>query len=170
MAIQAWSPTTTLGELFLKKVPFWIQVHGLPLLNMTSKSAIAIWKGLGKLVKIEENSEAEKTFRSFLRLLVNIDVSKPLNLGFSFTHFDGSATWIRLKYERLDVYCTDCGRIGHKQYLCLAQQVDIIPSMYLVSLKVNVFSNLQSSSPNPQLVEIHQPSSYPFINKLSHHS
>jgi hypothetical protein len=85
MALQTWSPIATLGELSLKEVPLWIQVHGLPLQNMSIKNAIAIGKGLGKLVKIEENSGAKATFRSFLRLLINIDVSKPLNPSFSFT-------------------------------------------------------------------------------------
>ena len=50
MTIQTWSPSTTLGELSLLAVPFWIQVHGLPLHNMSIKNAIAIGKGLGHLV------------------------------------------------------------------------------------------------------------------------
>ena len=104
LAFQNWSPTATLGELSLNEVPFWIQVHGLSLQNTSPKNAIAIGKGLGNLVKIEESSGAETTFRSFLRLLVIIDVSKPLNPGFSFIRNDGSATWINLKYKRLDVY------------------------------------------------------------------
>ena len=116
LAFQNWSPIATLGELSLNEVPLWIQVHSLPLQNMSPKNAIAIGKGLGNLVKIEESSGAKATFKSFLRLLVLIDVSKPLNPGFSFNRNDGSPTWISLKNERLDVYCTDCGRIGHKQY------------------------------------------------------
>jgi hypothetical protein len=103
MALQTWSPIAILGELSLKEVPFWIQVHNHSLQNMSIKNAIAIGKGLGKLVKIEENSGAEAIFQSFLRLLVNIDVCKPLNLGFSFTRIDGSTTWISLKYVRLDI-------------------------------------------------------------------
>jgi hypothetical protein len=55
MAIQTWSPTATLGELSLLEVRFWIQVHGLPLHNMSIKNAIAIGKGLGQLMKAEEN-------------------------------------------------------------------------------------------------------------------
>jgi hypothetical protein len=57
------------------------------------------------------------------------------------------------------VYCIDCGMIGHKQYSCLAQQIDRVPSRNLVPLKINVFSNMQSSSSNPHQAEIHQPPS-----------
>jgi hypothetical protein len=156
LAIQTWSPTTTLGELSLKEVPFWIQVHGLPLQNMSVKNAISTGKGLRNLVKIEDHSGAEAIFRSFLRLLVNIDVNKPLKHGFTFTQPDGSETWINLKYERLDVYCTNCGRIGHKQQSCLAQQVERFPSRYLISLKVTIFSNMlppSSNTPQPKIMK-----------------
>ena len=47
LALQKWSPFATINELALKVVPFWIQVHGLPLFNITTKNAIAIGKRLG---------------------------------------------------------------------------------------------------------------------------
>ena len=55
LAIQTWHPYATLRDLSLSEVSFWIQVCGLPLYNMTIKSSIAIGKGLGLLVKVEEN-------------------------------------------------------------------------------------------------------------------
>ena len=62
MAIQAWSPSATLRDLPLLEVPFWIQVDGLPLHNMTIKNDITIGKGLGLLVKVEQNRGATVTF------------------------------------------------------------------------------------------------------------
>ena len=112
LAIQTWHPSTTLRDLSLSEVSFWIQVQGLPLQNMTIKNAIAIGKGLGQLLKEEENRGSATTFRSFIRVLVSIDDSKPLNPSFDFTRNDGSSTWVSLKYERLDVYCSDCGKLA----------------------------------------------------------
>ena len=106
---------------------------------MTIKNAIAIGRG------------STKTFRSFMRVLVSIDANKPLNPSFDFTRNDGSSTWISLKYKRLDVDCTDCGKIGHKQPSCLAKSKDKFPTRYLISLKVTVFSNL----PVPRIAENH---------------
>jgi hypothetical protein len=123
---------------------------------MTIKNAIAIGKGLGLLVKVEENRGAAATFRSFLRLWVSIDVSKPLNPGFCITRNDGSTSWISLKYERLDVYYTDCGKIGHKQLSCLAKPEERYPSRYLISLKVNVFSNMSATKIVENQPESHQ--------------
>jgi hypothetical protein len=44
---------------------------------MTIKNSIAIGKGLGQLEKVDDNSGAATTFRSYLRLLVSIDVKSP---------------------------------------------------------------------------------------------
>jgi hypothetical protein len=113
---------------------------------MTIKNSIAIRKGLGQLEKVDDNSGAATTFRSYLRLLVSIDVNKPLNPGFCFSRSDGASDWISLKYERLDIYCTDCGRIGHMQSSCLAKPEERNPSRYLISLKLNAFSNMPETS------------------------
>jgi hypothetical protein len=51
-----------LGELTTKKFPFWIQVHGLPLVNMSLRNAIAIGKGLGNLIKVDDACVVGLTF------------------------------------------------------------------------------------------------------------
>jgi hypothetical protein len=145
--LQKWLPHATLTELQLKKAPFWIQVHGLPLINMTTKTAISIGKALGDLIKVEESSSDKLTFRSFLRILVEIEVSKPLKPGFFFQRDGGESIWIFLKYERLDIYCASCGRIGHNHDHCLAPPVERLPEQYEVSLHVNIFSNLPKHFP-----------------------
>ena len=142
LALQKWSPFATINELALTGVPFWIQVHGLPLHN-TTKNAIAIGKGLGHLLKVEESGQVLSTFRSYFRILVEIDSNKPLNPGFNFSRHEGDAIWIGLKYERLDVYCSDYGLLGHKQPFCLAPQTERFPAWYKISLKVTIFSNIQ---------------------------
>ena len=146
LSIQVWSLSATLGDLTLSAVLFWIQIHGLPLQNMTIKNAITIGKGLGPLIMVEDNSGVEVTFRSFLKILVSIDVSKPLNPGFNLSMEDGSTSWVNLRYERLDIYCTDCGLIGYYQASCLPPKEDRNHSKYFISLKVNIFSNLIPSS------------------------
>jgi hypothetical protein len=114
---------------------------------MTTKNDIAIGKGLGLLVMVKDNSGVEATFRSYLRILVNLDVSKPLNPRFFLSRNDGFSSWVNLKYERMEIYCIDYGKIGHYQASCLALQEEKVPSRHLISLKVNVFSNLVTSIP-----------------------
>ena len=120
---------------------------------MTTKIAIFIGKGLGNLIQVDDSSSDKKTFKlkSFLRLLVEIEVSNPLKPGFSFRRDEGEHLWIFLKYERLDIYCTSCGRIGHKLIHCLAPPEEKFLERHSVSLQVNIFSN---HHPNSHLSKI----------------
>jgi hypothetical protein len=131
---------------------------------MSLKNSIAIGKCRGNLVKIDTTNGVDSTFRSYLRLLVEIDVSKPLHPGFLFTRMDNSTTWISMKYERLYMYCTDCSLIGHKKIFCLTPRANKFPSKYTISLHVNIFSNLNSSPAKPlNQANLFIPSSTPRI-------
>jgi hypothetical protein len=69
---------------------------------------------MGSLLQVDDYSGASNTFRSYLRILVNINVLEPLKPRFMINRMDGEPIWISFRYERLDIYCSKCGRIGHK--------------------------------------------------------
>jgi hypothetical protein len=101
---------------------------------------------LGNFIKVDEGNGATTTFRSYLRLLVELDVTKPLKPGFPFRRDGGEPLQVLLKYERLDIYCISCGKIGHKSDHCMAAPEEKFPDRYVVSLKVNIFSNILPST------------------------
>ena len=109
----------TMGEVSNNQSPFWIQIHGFPLACLTLKNALAVGKGMGSLIQVEDCSGASKTFKSYLIILVNINVLEPLKLGFMLSRVEGDPIWISFRYGRLDLYCTTCGRIGYKNQNCL---------------------------------------------------
>jgi hypothetical protein len=170
LTLQKWSPTATLGEIASHKFHFWIQIHGLPLENMTTRNAIAIGKGLGDFLKADDAvGQPIPKFRSYLRVLAEIDVHAPLKPGFQFRRDNGDQVWIALKYERLDIYCTSCGCIGHKKDNCRAPQAACTPGKYAISLLVNIFSNLPPSDAgaksSSKSSSLSQPSSAQFHSK-----
>lgn len=105
---------------------------------MSLKNAIAIGKGLGNLIEVGDVSGANLTLKSYLKLLVEIDVYAPLNPGFYLYREGGELIWISLKYERLDIYCINCGRIGHMNHNYHASLEECFPDKYSISLKVNI--------------------------------
>jgi hypothetical protein len=125
---------------------------------MSTKIAISIGKGLGNLIQVEDSSRDRKPFRSFLRLLMELDVYIPLKPSFNFRREGGEPLDILLKYERLDIYCCSCGRIRHKSIHCIVALEERVLGKYAVSLHVNMFSSLfpfsssrtPAISPNPQ--------------------
>jgi hypothetical protein len=114
-----------MGDVSNNMSPFWTQIHRFPLANLTLKNVVAMGKGMGSLIQVEDCSGASKTFRSYLRILVKINVLEPLKLGFMFYHVEGDPIWISFKYERLNIYCITCDRIGHKNQNCLAPTVEV---------------------------------------------
>jgi hypothetical protein len=101
LSLQLWSPKATMGELTYNLSPFWIQVHGFSLANLTLQNVVAIGKGLGgTLMQVEDCSGAQKPFRSYLKILVKIYVLEPLKHGFYLRCEEGEPLWISFKYER----------------------------------------------------------------------
>ncbi|KAI7997134.1 hypothetical protein LOK49_LG10G00465 [Camellia lanceoleosa] len=67
-----------IDELDFRWTPFWVQVHGLPLAEMTRAHEEVIGSRIGRLVEVEAPSEGLLIHHSFLRLRVKMDVTKPL--------------------------------------------------------------------------------------------
>ncbi|KAF7139019.1 hypothetical protein RHSIM_Rhsim07G0114000 [Rhododendron simsii] len=100
--------------------PFWVQIHGLPIEKMTQRNAEIIGKRFSKLLAIESSVDGLLLGRSFLRVKVEIEISKPLPKGFWLRKNTeaGKDLWISYKYEKLSDFCYDCGRLGHDKRSC----------------------------------------------------
>ncbi|KAI7992412.1 hypothetical protein LOK49_LG12G01664 [Camellia lanceoleosa] len=103
--------------------PFWVQVHGLPLDKMTKTHKVTIGNHLGKLITIEALSDGLLLVRSFLRIRVEIDVTKPLLQGFILHRRNPSGeamadVRVLYRYEKLSESCYDCGRIRYDNTSC----------------------------------------------------
>lgn len=54
----------------------------------------------------------------FIRAPVEVDITKPLERGFDLDVDEDEAVSIMIRYERLPVYCYNCGKIDHKNKEC----------------------------------------------------
>ncbi|GMP61339.1 hypothetical protein CsSME_00023840 [Camellia sinensis var. sinensis] len=112
-----------IDELDFRWTPFWVQVYGLPLAKMTRAHGEVIGSRIGRLVEVEAPSDGLLIHCSFLRLRVEVDVTKPLLQGFILYRRDssepvGEGLKVYYKYEKLSEFCYDCGRIGHDKMAC----------------------------------------------------
>ncbi|XP_058223598.1 uncharacterized protein LOC131333208 [Rhododendron vialii] len=117
MVLRKWDGHKTLEEIDFSCSPFWVQIQGLPLGFLNTRSGMRIAETLGDVIAVEDPDGRGK-LNKFLRVRVWIDVTKPLKEGF-FLKRVNEDLWVKFRYERLSDYCYGCGRIGHTQNDCL---------------------------------------------------
>jgi hypothetical protein len=139
LLLQPWSPNLAIDEVKLQFCAFWIQVHKLPLLYMTTQNAIKLGKGIGRILELDNNNSSGLICHQFLRFKIEINTSKPLASRFYVPCAGEESRWIAFKYERLDEYCTGCGLIGHNNRVCPTPQQLIPPDKYSRPLRASSY-------------------------------
>ncbi|KAI8011283.1 hypothetical protein LOK49_LG06G00979 [Camellia lanceoleosa] len=123
LVLQPLQPGMAAEELEFRWCPFWVQVHGLPFEKMTRAHGEVIGNRIGRLMEIEALSDGPLLHWSFLRLRVEVDVTKPLLQGFVLHRRGGTrpgddGVKVYYKYEKLSEFCYDCGSIRHDKQSC----------------------------------------------------
>lgn len=99
----------------LLRVPFWVQLHGMPFGTLNSQSAINIAKQIGEIEEIENSKVEGVLLRSFMRVRILVNVYRPLPTGCWVPRKDLPKTWVVFRYEKLQGMCFNCGITGHEQ-------------------------------------------------------
>lgn len=117
LVLEKLDPKVSPFEVPLNKVEFWIQAHNLPGNFFTEKIAEAIGSALGTFIRVDKKN-FEGSWKSFLRVRVLLDITKPLRRKLKMKKEGGSWFWVEFKYERLPNFCFLCGLIGHTEHFC----------------------------------------------------
>ncbi|KAK2993518.1 hypothetical protein RJ640_025528 [Escallonia rubra] len=118
VVVRDWPHQLNLDEIEFKQSPFWIRVMGLPPILMTKQNAEKIGSKIGKVLEVDFTADGNLAWLRFLRIQVQIDISKPLHTGFNRIKDNRQKMWIRLQYERLPDFYFSCGRLGHTDRNC----------------------------------------------------
>lgn len=102
------------STLQILEAQLWVRVYDAPVSCMNPNVASALAKKLGALVTLDQSLDL---FGKFLRMKINVDISKPLKRGMSVL-VGGVKLWLPIKYEGLPIFCYNCGMIGHTLKLC----------------------------------------------------
>ena len=98
------------------KLKFWVQIYGLPISMLDPKTTIELGESLGQVTPCENPNKL--VGGDFLRVHVEIDVSKPLYRGRRVALDDNNERWISFKYEKLPNFCYWCSLISHDKKDC----------------------------------------------------
>lgn len=116
--LQRWIPEASVFEIDFARVPFWVQLHGMPLGTMNIPNASKIAQQIGEIIDVENPRITGNLVRSFMRVRILINVYKPLLTGCWVPRKDLPKSWVVFRYEKLQGMCFNCGVIGHEQQSC----------------------------------------------------
>lgn len=117
LVLKRFDPKFSPFDVPLNMAEFWIQAHNLPRSFFTEKVVQAIGEFLGTYVRADKRN-FEGSWKSFLRIRVLLDISKPLRRKMKMKKQGGDWFWVEFKYERLPNFCFICGIIGHTERFC----------------------------------------------------
>ncbi|KAL0006109.1 hypothetical protein SO802_013670 [Lithocarpus litseifolius] len=104
-------------DMVFDRTNFWVQIHDIPMCDMTPETTAEIIKGCGEVQPgIREWGNQDGS--TFMSIRVRVDTSKSLCHGQKLRNEDGESGCIRFKYERLPIICYWCGRLTHSDKDC----------------------------------------------------
>ena len=117
VALQKYDGTTPTQDLSFTTAKFWVQLHNLPYLLLTTKAALSLGKTLGTITKPKD--DAEMRGGNFMRVRVAVDITKPLCCGRKVSWDQTEKGWVSFLYERLPNICYWCGLLSHDDKDCV---------------------------------------------------
>jgi hypothetical protein len=121
LVLTEFDGTVTASQIGFSHSPFWVQIHDMPLLCMTKGIGMKIWESMGQLIEVDLAGKGAGWGRC-LRIRVEIDLSQPLEKGRALK-LDGKSHWVTFKYDKLPMFCFECGRIIHGDKGCPIQRL-----------------------------------------------
>ncbi|XP_019161442.1 PREDICTED: uncharacterized protein LOC109158077 [Ipomoea nil] len=110
-------PGTSLEDVTLDSIPFWVQVHGLPAIHATQEFVTKIGDYIGTFIAADPFNFGG-LWKSYYRVRVRMPIATPLKRRMKLLRRDGSSQWILFRYERLGTFCYCCGILGHSEKFC----------------------------------------------------
>lgn len=97
-------------------VPFWVQIHDVPVGLFSENLAIQLGNFTGVFLEYDA-SNLGKENRNYMRVRVQLDVWKPLKRKKQVL-CNGIRSYVMFKYERLSLFFFYCGRLGYNNSFC----------------------------------------------------
>ena len=117
VVFQRYNGVVLIQDLCFDKTAFWIQLHNLPFSVLTIDTALSIGETIGTITKPKDVGEMKGG--SFMKVQVEVDISKPLCRGRKISWDQNSEGWVAFQYERLLNICYWCELVSHDDKDCV---------------------------------------------------
>ncbi|RID53730.1 hypothetical protein BRARA_G01107 [Brassica rapa] len=142
LMVGVWNPETASAPPDLSAIPLWVDLMGVPGYLFSKKGLSFLARTSGKFVKLHPNTE--RCIRmDVARVLVEVDLTKPLPNKISFKGRDGSEVLVSICYPWLPPRCTSCSKWGHSEADCPSpnsgqQQIRVLQTKIVEDVNVEL--------------------------------
>ncbi|KAF4377766.1 hypothetical protein F8388_011519 [Cannabis sativa] len=117
LALQDWTPSVD-GPIVFNSLRVWVQVHHLPHEFYSSANGYLLGGLVGNVIKLDLEEDKPASWTTFFKVQVDIDIHRPLFSGCFFDLNSGVKQWLQVKFEKIGIFCYNCGRLGHQRRGC----------------------------------------------------
>lgn len=110
--VKAWSPNFDFDTEVPQTIPIWVKLPKLPLNCWSMDSLSRIGSGLGVPLFADECTIKVERI-SYDRLLVEMDVTKPMPKSIKVMDPVGKIFYQHIAYDWVPEYCSTCLQVGH---------------------------------------------------------
>lgn len=118
--VKDWVAGFCFEKEVLREIPLWVRLPKLPLNCWSGDSLSRIGSVLGKPICADECTSKQQRI-SYARLLVEVDVTKPLLYKVQIEGENGMMVEQKVYYEWVPLFCQKCHKVGH---ICKDQKKD----------------------------------------------
>lgn len=120
LVVHKWDPKTEEEKQEEADIPMWVYLKKVPLSMYSWEGLSFISSDAGFPVRLHPETTACTNFET-AKVFVRVDVSKELPKKVNFTK-DGKKYLVEFIYPWLPLRCSVCGKWGHSEKVCVAQQ------------------------------------------------
>ncbi|KAL8488366.1 hypothetical protein ACS0TY_024590 [Phlomoides rotata] len=92
-------------------------IHDLQVGAFIEGVGILLGNYVGRFVEYDSSNKGA-VWRPYMRIRVEVSVDDPLKTGRGIKIANGATAMVLFKYERLNLFCFLCGRLGHTESYC----------------------------------------------------
>lgn len=143
MVLAEVKPGMDARRVELGQAMFWVQLHSIPLLNMTTMVARKIGSLMGQVVEVDQ-VEGDECIGRFLQVHIRIPIDQPLMQGAFVAFPNEGSIWIHFRYKYLPEYCFIYGCLGHPSKFCVEKLEDQHGNTVVTKESLLAFAGLEA--------------------------
>ncbi|KAF4404224.1 hypothetical protein G4B88_014680 [Cannabis sativa] len=115
--LKVWEPLKDLSAVF-NSVKIWIHIFNLPRDFFSADNGKVLGGKAGQVLYVKADEGLPALRGKALKVLIRLNVNLPLFAGCYIGLDSGSQRWIQFKYEKMGIFCYNCGVMGHQRRGC----------------------------------------------------